>query len=537
MIDTGEVASPGWWLKRLHKRLLVQAERCDILDSYYRGENVIPQTTSKAVRDAYRRLMNLARTNYAELVVEAVRERMMPVAFMTGAAGDENGDEAAWNIWQSNDLDADSLLCHRNSLAMGDGFVIVGPVDNEIGVPVITIEDPREVTIEVDARFKRKTIAGLKLWLDDINGVWQAYLYLPDGVHRAIGRSLNITAGTETRNSASFVDSEWSWEGNVIPLGEDVTDIVPVVRFGNRLDTFGRSMGEFESHLPLLDRINYGVLNRLEVATLQAFRQRAIKGVDSTDEDGEPIDYTDIFAADPGSLWILPETADLWESGQVDLGPMREAIRDDVKDLAAVTRTPLFYLTPEATSGSAEGASLAREGLIFKTGDRIVQASEAWERVMSLAFIIAGDTARASRRDMQVRWAPPERYTLAERADAATKVQSAGVPWRQTMETVLQFSPPDIARMEAERAGDQLVADGAAAAGAPGEPAGPSELDQLAQRVEMWGIMVRTGATPASAAAVAGLEGLEFLPATPVTIKLMAEDVPADVPVPEVPQA
>jgi hypothetical protein len=58
--------------------------------------------------------------------------------------------------------------------------------------------------------------------------------------------------------------------------------------------------------------------------------------------------------------------------GQVDLGPVRQAIRDDVQDLAAVTRTPLFYLTPDAANGSAEGASLAREGLVFKTEDRIV---------------------------------------------------------------------------------------------------------------------------------------------------------------------
>jgi hypothetical protein len=200
-----------------------------------------------------------------------------------------------------------------------------------------------------------------------------------------------------------------------------------------------------------------GSTNRLEIGTLQAFRQRAVKGVPAKDEAGNEINYDDIFALDPGALWVLPATAELWESGTVDLGPIRAAIRDDVQDLAATTRTPLFYLTAEATNGSAEGASLAREGLVFKTGDRIVQAGEALEQVMSLAFLFAGDIERASRADMEVLWAPPERYSLAERYDAASKAQAAGVPWRTVMTDVLQFSPQQVERMEAERATDALL--------------------------------------------------------------------------------
>src|SRR5690606_14672608 len=154
----------------------------------------------------------------------------------------------------------------------------------------------------------------------------------------------------------------------------------------------GVGRGEFERHLAILDRINYTILSRLEIATLQAFRQRAIKGdLPRKDAQGNLIDYDDIFSADPGALWMVPATADIWESGQVDLGPIRSAVRDDVQDLAAVTRTPLFYLTPEATNGSAEGASLAREGLVFKAADRLAETTAPWARVMQLAFLFEGD--------------------------------------------------------------------------------------------------------------------------------------------------
>lgn len=459
-VDVTIAGSAGWWLRRLMGQLAERRPRYDLLDAYYTGEMAAPANTTKTVRQAYQRLMQLARTNFAELVVEAVRERMNPVGFRTGGDDDELGDKEAWRIWQGNSLDADAALVHRASLSMGDAYVIVGGVDDELGVPLITPEDPREVVAERDPTRRRKIVAALKVFADEVEGVERAFLFRPGFVFKAV-RELPASG-------LSMVDwSGWEWEDGTpdrLPA-----PVVPVVPFPNRdtlaprQDGLGSSWGEFEAHRAILDRINYSLLNRLEIATLQAFRQRAIKGVPTHDAQGNQIDYDDIFAADPGALWLLPDTADLWESGQVDLNPIRQSIRDDVQDLAAATRTPLFYLTPEATNGSAEGAALAREGLVFKAADRIVAASESWEQVMSLAFLFAGDEARASRADMEVLWAPPERHSLAERYDAASKAGAAGVPWRAVMTDVLQFSPQQVDRMEAQRATDLFLA-------AAGEP-------------------------------------------------------------------
>jgi hypothetical protein len=415
------------------------------LDTYYRGENGIPVHADKAVRQAYQRLMQMSRTNFAELIVEAVRERMKPVAFRTGALGDEAGDAEAWRIWQANSLDADSSLIFRASLSMSMAYVIVGGPDPEIEAPLITPEDPREVIVEHDPSRRRKARAALKVFCDDTYGVERAYLFLP---------GLVFKASRKLEQGAALDSSRWAWDANTPEmLRSDLRDVVPVVAFPNKADMSGRPTGEFESHLGLLDRINFTILTRLEIATLQAFRQRAVKGVPTQDPSGNDIDYDDIFSADPGALWLLPATAELWESGTVDLGP----IRDDVQDVAAVTRTPLFYLTPDATNGSAEGASLAREGLVFKTSDRLVEKGEPLEQVMSLAFRFAGDTVRANRRDMEVLWAPPERFSLAERYDAASKAQAAGVPWHTVMTDILQFSPQQVERMAGERSADALI--------------------------------------------------------------------------------
>lgn len=453
MIDTKEAGSPGWWLRRLMKDLAGRQTRLDRLDRYYRGQPDLPVGAEKQ-GEAFQRLLAKSRSNFAELVVEAVRERMQPAGFRTGAGG-ELGDAEAWRIWQANALDADSALVHRSMLSMGLAYVIVGGVDADIGVPLITPEDPRQVITAHDPVRRRKVVAALKTFTDDVDDVDRAYLYLPGLVYQATKRRSSRATSTSSTSSSTF-SSGWDWVNDGTPE-ELPHPVVPVVEFANKADLHSAPMGEFEGSIDILDRINHMLLQRLVIATLQAFRQRAVKGVPTHDEQGNEIDYDDIFAAGPDALWLLPPNAEMWESGQVDLSGILQGVRHDVQDLAAVTRTPLFYLTPDAAGGSAEGASLAREGLVFKTGDRLVQTGESWEQVMSHAFLFASDETRARRGDMECLWQPPERFSLAERFDAAVKARAAEVPWRTVMTEVLQLSPQQVERMELERAAELLL--------------------------------------------------------------------------------
>ena len=448
MIENPAPETEDWWLLRLLGKLRKRNDHLNRLQEYVDGTQGVPLNANRATREAYRRLARMAGTNYAELIVEAVRERMTPTGFRTGAEGDELGDREAWRIWQANSLDADHSIIDRTALSLGVAYAIVGPIDAELEAPLITAEDPRQVITDQDPARRRSVLAGLKTYADDIAAEDVAYLYLPGRVLQARRRR-----GAEGFPAA---DSEWEWSSDE----STGVDVVPVVPFILRPSTVaGVGQAEFERHTQILDRINYTMLNRLEAMTMQAFRQRAIKGLPLTDSTGADIDYDDVFSADPGALWQLPATAEMWESGLIDLTPILESIKADARDLAAVTRTPMTYLFPDAAGQSAEGAALAREGLVFKTQDRIAQASESYETVMALAFAFAGDTVRARRSDMEVLWSPPERFSLAERADAAVKASSAGVPWRTVMADIFQFSPQQIDRMESERATDVLMSD------------------------------------------------------------------------------
>jgi hypothetical protein len=204
------------------------------------------------------------------------------------------------------------------------------------------------------------------------------------------------------------------------------------------------------------------ILQRMQIATVQAFRQRAVEGLPDVYPPGhalagQQVDYTGIFTADPGALWQIPTGAKIWESGQVDLTPILSSVKDDVQHLAAVTRTPMHYFTPDAANGSAQGAQLMREGLVFKALDRMNRAGAGWRQVMSLMFRAANDEQRADLKQLQVMWASPERLSLAERASAGSQLQQV-VPQRGIWQDVLQVDPTTAERYDTWRLDDMILA-------------------------------------------------------------------------------
>lgn len=461
MIDVETPGSPGWWFKRLGEQQAARRERLDGLWDRFTGKPPLPEIDAKvststrraidvARRAAWSAFQRKARTNYAELIVEATRERMTPIGFRTAADGDEHGDVRARQIWVANELPVESADLHDLMLTLGEAYTITGPADED-GHPVITVEDPRDCITAHDPRRRSRARAALKWYYDDEAEQDVAHIFVPDGPQRCV---MHIARREQHRTSTlgktfRMSPRAWSWVGEpaVLPVR------MPVVRFRNRW-----GMGEFEAHTDHLDRINHMLLQRMVIATLQAFRQRAVKGVPVKDpKTGEPIDYTDVFTADPGALWLLPGTAELWESGQVDLTPLLTSVRDDVRDLSAVTRTPLTYLSPDAANSSAEGASLQREGAVYKAEDRVTRAGTSWAGTMAAAFEFAGDAQRADLGGIETLWRPVERFSLAERYDALTKGKGT-VPWRSLMTDVLQYAPEQVARMETERITDELFA-------------------------------------------------------------------------------
>jgi hypothetical protein len=435
--------TPDWWLLRLGNALEADKPRLESLQLYDCGNHPLP-TGNRKMRETYHRLQKMSRSNYTGLVAEAVRERLRVTGFMTGSDGTRTTDDQAWEIWQANSLDAGSGVVHHRALSLGRSYVIVGPPRPTRKYPLITPESPLNVIHESDPENPRELLAALKTWIDGVKGRQLAIVYLPDRIvyYRAVAPGIS---GVDWDAKAWELDPEKPPVVN--PLGR-----VPVVPFINRRNRAEMGMGEFEDVTDIMDRINVTVLDRLVTQAMQAYRQRWAKGIDIEDENGNPQ-----RPFDPGAdlLWIVPDdNAQFGDFQQTDLKPLLSACSADIRDLAAISRTPPHYLLADIANVSGDALAAAESGLTSKARDRSTECGESWEDVVRMAGEYLGSAIGL---DSQIVWADFERRTLAELADAAVKYAAAGVPFRERM-AVLGFTPAEINRMEAERMKDALIA-------------------------------------------------------------------------------
>jgi hypothetical protein len=483
-IDVTVPRSPGWWMQRLYRKLNAEQKRLKLLEDYYTGRPPLPWGSENQKARFYR-FQQTSRSNFAALIVQAPCERCGVRSISTAVDQSENGDQTAWNLFTANDLDIHFGDVSRFAFKFGAGYMAVGmpDPDEDSGQAVITTEDPRQVTVAFDPMRTRKVIAAFKLFHDDQAQLDVAILWLPGEkwvatrerkvAQSSTARSGGILAPPEltpvsfsptafdlrpmTDDGAETADEEATEQPGDDYASEsyDVQD-VPVVPFLAR-----EGVGRFELHTDLLDRINHMILQRIVIATMQAFRQRAIEiqnadDLPEKDDDGNVIDYDDLFSADPGALWKIPAGAKIWESGQVDLTGILSAVKDDVLHLAAVTKTPMSMFTPDAATQTAEGASMQREGLTFEVEEYLRGANRSLARVMSLAFKFMGDEERADLSRISIDWLPAERYSLAEQGSAAA--QAAGsLTWEQIQRKIWQQSPAEIAQARIQRTDDLLL--------------------------------------------------------------------------------
>lgn len=504
-INVEVVRSPGWWMQRLFKKLhdRERVARLQLLHDYLHGKPRLPQGAEN-VRDMFAAFQRKACVNFPALVVGAVSDRLTPVGFQTAVDGDISGDKAAADLWKRAGLKTVAADVHDMMLNLGEAFVIVGPVDEDTGAPVVTAEDPRWMVAETDPAKPQKLLAALKVLWDDIEGVSRAYLYLPGQVFVAVKPWKTPVA------RPLFSPQSWSWDaGKGGAEGQQLIHTrMPVVRFLNK-----GGVGEYEDHLDLIDRINHNILQRLVIASGQAFRQMAVSGLPDEDENGNEIDWSDAFVMMPGAMWQLPPEAKMWESQVTDLRPIIEASRDDITQLSAVTQTPMYMMAPAGQNQSAEGAGLSREGLVFRAGDRKDRAHNPWAEVMSLGFREMDDDERADMASLTTLWAPVDRLSLSEKADAATKAQN-DIPRRSRLIKIWGFTPDEADQMMSEWEEEQVLSAQLAQMFAATNPLPAS---QRPLRVEATAGQPVRQEVPAAADPLAGLSLTEIAASEPVS--------------------
>lgn len=459
--------SDRWWLQRLLQQMNAKAPRptgkigysrraeytksewLSFLWARYTSEAPLTAMAQQYVQSS-REFERLARTNWDALVVNALLERLSFTGVRSTVDGDTDGDEWVRGFLAANPVVPDGLMY---SLALGRGWLMVGRSGDGSPYPFATAEDPRLIEAATDPVRPDVIRALVKVYFDADENTSVAALYL----RGEAGLPDRLVTFTHPGKSTRY-DSRWTVDpSRSSPLPVQGMG-VPFVEIPNRL-----RLGEFEPHLDLIDRITNGISDRLWTAKYQAFLQRALIGdLPPEDDSGNPVDYDSIFSADPAAIWRMPAGSEVWESKQVDLGALINAVKEDLRELSAVTFTPLHMFTPDAMTGSAEGASLARDGLTFKGRDRITRFSPAMVRFAKLGMAYGG---RDPQVELQAMWAPVEQYSLQQRGAAATAGQASGVPTESIWAELWQFPPETVARMRRERATQALYEPAGATSG------------------------------------------------------------------------
>jgi hypothetical protein len=283
-------------------------------------------------------------------------------------------------------------------------------------LPVMTWEDPRMCITFQDPIHPTRSLAGLKLWMDVVTGKVLCILFLPDKIYWYEGPKTSDIEGMPLDKLEHTLSSA---EGTFKLVRTEKNEIeeVPLVYIEWRPE----ALAECEDLLDVQDRINLTILHRLVITQNQSFRQRWMSGASPAKGSKKGAQKP---AFDPGAdmLWVTDNPdAKFGDFAQADIRQVLEAIRDDIADMAALSKTPVHYLMGKLANVSGDTLTQGESGFVSKIKMRMASVGWGLEKAMKIAFKYIDESEKAEQVDAEVIWADPEVRTRAEIADAAVK--------------------------------------------------------------------------------------------------------------------
>lgn len=435
-MDGLELGTDEWFATYLLEKLSDDYERLQKCYQYREGTNPLPGWGTGQSLSQYAQIIDLSRLNFAWQIVSAHVSRKELKSIQT-AESTADGDEVADDLLFGSALELQFSDAALSKATYGRGYLTILPNEHGEGsdkVSIVASDAWRTYVMRDDLR-PWLARAAVTIGWDPVESKDHVTLFKA-GEGGADGYSVRWSAFREggqsrfpskedaTQFRVDLNDGEWEREATIpSPSGSRCQ----VVEFSTET-----GKGEFERHYATLDRINHTILQRVVITVMQAFKQRAVAGEFPTHypeghpRAGEPIDYDELFKAGPDALWFIPGGAKMWESDAVDIRPILEAIRDDLKHLAAAASIPMYVLAPDAANGSAEGANAARETQSLKTRRDEKRDKRALAAVMFAAFLALGDGSRAVESKIMAEFENSALISEYDRANVAKLLADAG---------------------------------------------------------------------------------------------------------------
>ena len=412
----------------LSRRLFTSYADDQRFDRYYEGTQRLAHI-GLAVPPELRKFETVL--NWCRTVVDSVSDRMRMKAFYL--PGEQQASEALRESWDYNNLDSESIAHHQEMLILGRGFVSVGANEEDPEFPLIQVENPRELAVDIDHRHRRLRAAVRVMPSEnDAPGTpSNAVLYLPDSTMRL------------KRHQGRWV---------VEDRDDHRLGRVPLVMFLNRRRV-GQWTGvsEMVDAIPLVDAAARSLTNLQLAGETHSVPQKYVLGMskgDFVDAEGKPIPAWEAYF---NAIWANQnKDAKVGQFAASDLSNFHNTVDHYASKLAGLYGLPARYVGITSVNPAAEGAIRAEEArLILNVEKKAALAGDGWGWVMGLVERFrTGEWVSGSR--IKTDWFDAGTPTYAQRADALTKMYNSGqgILSREGVWEELGWSE---ARMERER--------------------------------------------------------------------------------------
>lgn len=357
----------------LRKAQAADRTELDILRRYWKGTQALPAVIPSNAPAEVREMARVARVNMIKIVIESITQSLIVMSLRVPDDRDDAIVDRAWQIWQTNRMDARQSGLVRSTTAYGTGYEVVLPGRP---TPVMRPVSPRRMTA---------------MYGDD--DMWPVFAleWMPrSGTYRLYdNEAVYPLRPTRDSDKLEAAGEPGAHGAGVTPIvrfrdAEDLDeDDEPETGLGGGLRLAPRSKvtaGQVAPLVELQDQMNLTSFSLKAAEWYSAFRQRWAIGVKlSADEK---------MQAAASQMWTFDEDPDrmrLGEFGQTDLRGYLESRQETAKFAATLSQTPVHELIGELVNLSAEALAAAEIGRDRMVDERKIGQGESHEQALRLA--------------------------------------------------------------------------------------------------------------------------------------------------------
>lgn len=433
-------------LVRLSNQMEAASAHYQKLDRYVDGKQHLRQL-GLAIPPELERFTVIV--NWPRVVAESRVDRLDLKGFRVGD-NLELADET-WQLWRSVGMDEDQTS-YLDFEVYGRSYKVVEPngngplIENVSPIDIIAHRNP--ITGSIDAALRRYRDGDSEDYMSAV--AWR--LYLPS-MTLTVSPSWQVIS--VERNPIGVVP--------VVPAYRNPRTTIPLHRAWPRI----RGTSALADVIDLTDACARDLTNAQVAQETHAVPQRGVLGATKGDfvgDDGKPLTTWEAYF---GRIWALKNAnAKTFEFSSSSMENFERMVNLYARLASGVTGLPPNYFGLAADDAASADAIRSREAKLVKSieRDQRTLGRQAVETCRIVAGLVSGQSAMAAFNDADALWYDAGTPTVAQRADAVTKLyatsDTAGRPLmpREMAWEELGWGPEKIARakklLEADESAD-----------------------------------------------------------------------------------